>query len=232
MVGFVTPHPALLSRPRELVQLAGTWDFRTVPDGGCMAELKVDGWRAVRVHDRQGRPVLLTRNGIPIEGAGHIMHRLALIERAYGCPVMFDGEFQVGGTLSATKAWCESGWKAGHEAGQLYLFDAMPMEAWEQGGDDTPLYERKARLNEAITAADALPESWDWRPGSHGRDDPHCVQLLADEWVADAADVMDLARRVWARGGEGLMLKDAEAPYRRNRSPDWRKVKSPAYVAG
>ena len=227
----MTPHPALSRRPRELVQLAGTWDFRSVPEGGCIAEQKIDGWRAVCVYDRHGRPALLTRNGNIIEGAAHILHRLALIERAYGCPVVFDGEFQVGGTLSATKVWCESGWKSGREAGTLYLFDAMPMEAWEQGGDDAPLYQRKARLKMAMEAANSAPEAWDWRAGSHGRDDPHCVRLLPDEWVSNKDDALDFARRIWAGGGEGAILKDAEAPYRRNRTGDWRKVKSPAYVA-
>jgi len=224
-------HPALICRPRELVQLARDWDFSTIPDGGCMAEQKIDGWRASRIVDQQGRPVMMTRNGVPIEGAAHILHRLALIERAYGCPVMFDGEFQVDDCLSATKAWCERGWKAGGEAGVYHLFDAMPLDAWQRGGDETPLYERKARLRAAVATTEAMPEAWDWRAGSHGRDDPDCVRLLPDEWVADAGDALDFARRIWMKGGEGAILKDAEAPYRRNRSPDWRKVKSPAYVA-
>jgi ATP-dependent DNA ligase len=33
------------------------------------------------------------------------------------------------------------------------------------------------------------------------------------------------ARRAWAQGLEGLMLKDALAPYRRSRVQTWMKVK-------
>jgi ATP-dependent DNA ligase len=54
---------------------------------------------------------------------------------------------------------------------------------------------------------------------------------VADEWVNDASEALSLARRVWAANLEGLILKAAEAPYQRNRSNDWLKVKSPAYMA-
>lgn len=227
----MTPHPTLIRGPDEIVHLAGTWNFRTIAPGGCMAEQKVDGWRAACILDRSGRPVLMTRNGVPIEGAGHILHRLALIEKAYGCPLMFDGEFQVGGTLSATKAWCERGWKAGGEAGVYYLFDAVPLDEWASGGTDTPLYRRKDLLARAIEAVDADGVSWEWRERSYGRDDPHCVRLLPDEWVSDAPEAMAFANRMWAQGLEGAMLKDAEAGYKRKRTKAWLKVKSPAYVA-
>jgi len=51
------------------------------------------------------------------------------------------------------------------------------------------------------------------------------VQILADGWAADGRDVVDEAQRVWAAGGEGLMVKDAESPYWRTRSACWQKVK-------
>lgn len=215
----------------DLVQLAGVWDFATVPPGGCMAETKVDGWRAIW-RANSGRKALFTRGGHPIEGVDHILWRLSMIEQVAGRPMIFDGEFQVGGTLAATKQWCERGWKTGGEAGVLHLFDAMPLDDWRRGGSDAPLYQRKQVLADLIAAADAMPEAWDWRPGSHGRDDPHCVQLLSDEWVSDADDALALARRVWVAGGEGLVLKDAESPYQRKRSDAWRKVKHPRYVPG
>lgn len=69
--------------------------------------------------------------------------------------------------------------------------------------------------------------SWDWRPRSYGGDDPDAVQVLKDEWAFSESDVHDMVRRVWAEGGEGVMLKDPEAPYRRNRNATWQKVKLP-----
>lgn len=218
---------------RELCQLAGAWDFETVPAGGCMAEQKIDGWRALYIRDWQGHAGLFTRNGQPIEGAGHILHRLSLMEMCAGEPMMFDGEFQVGGALDATKAWCESGWRKGGEAGTLHLFDAMPLADWRRGGSALPLYRRKARLVEMMTAADEHPLSWEWRPRSRGKEpDGPAVTIIADQWVQDPGEALALARGVWAAGGEGIVLKDAETPYERKRVRHWLKVKHPYYVPG
>ena len=207
----------------QLCQLAGDWRG-TIPTGGVMVEQKIDGWRGLRFPGIDGKVRLWTRNGMPIEGVGHILYQLERMERAAGEPVMFDGEFQVDGTLAATKHWCESGWKLGGEAGIYHLFDAMPLSAWQAGGDPTPLYQRKAWLKSLVEAT-AEPD-WEWRPGSRGRDEgATSVVLIDDVWCETAADVADAARRIWAEGGEGVMVKDAEAPYQRGRNSAWLKVK-------
>jgi ATP-dependent DNA ligase len=214
----------MIARPASLCQLAGVY-AGTLPDGGLMQEEKIDGWRAVYLPDHTGRKRLFTRGGHPIEGVEHILHRLAQIERAAGEPIVVDGEFQVAGSLAATKAWCERGWKAGGEAGQLFAFDCLPLTEWRAGGTATPLYERKKRLVDLF--AESAGDSWEWRPGSYGRDDKAPpVVLVEDSWCFDAGDVIAEARRVWARQGEGLMLKDPMSPYRRNRCDAWMKVKA------
>lgn len=207
-----------------LCHLAATWRGE-LPDGGAMCEAKIDGWRALRFRGIDGITRLWSRNGQPLEGAEHIAYRLDLMEQAAGEPMMFDGEVQVGGTLAATKHWFESGHKLGGEAGVYHLFDGMPLAQWKAGGSDVPLYQRKARLKVLMGAAEA--DDWTWRPGSKGRDEntPIAVQMVADEWVASPADALDFAKRVWASGGEGGMLKDAFAPYRRTRSAAWQKIK-------
>lgn len=208
--------------PTQLCQLAG--DFRgEVPAGGMLWQEKKDGWRALYLRDWQGKPGLFTRNGHRIEGAPHILWHCQAIEAAAGQPLFLDGEFQVDGTLAATKAWCERGWKTGGEAGHLHLFDGFPLSDWKAGGCDMLQVERLNRLKGWIDAATA--DQWEWRPGSHGRDEGAIpVTLLADGWVFDAQDVLTEARRVWAAGGEGIVCKDAEAPYRRNRNAAWLKV--------
>ena len=212
-------------RPTSLVQLAGEWRG-AIPAGGVMVETKVDGWRAARFPGVDGRVRLWSRNGMPIE-AEHILHRLGLMERVAGEPLMFDGEFLVGDTLAATKAWAERGWRMGGEAGQFFAFDCLTLAEWRAGGSDVPLYQRKRQLLDLARAVEDDPAlSWEWRPGSRGRDDSvPPVVVLPDTWAFDPADVMAEARRVWAADGEGLMLKDAESPYRRNRSDAWMKVK-------
>lgn len=210
----------------HLCQLAIDWRGSML-ETGWLAEPKVDGWRASWFPGIDGESRLWTRNGLPIEGVPHIAYRLRLMEQAAGRPIMFDGEFQVSGTLAATKAWCERGWKQGGEAGRLYLFDAMPVEQWRAGGSDVPALLRKNWLMElwqAVEDDDAL--SWDWRPGSRGRDEGNSpVVVVPHVSLITQGEVVELAREVWADGGEGLMLKDPEAPYRRSRTKAWQKVK-------
>lgn len=190
-----------------------------------MGELKVDGWRAIRFPGRDGKNALWTRGGHCIEGTGHILHRLSLMEVAAGEPMVFDGEFQVGGTLHATKAWAEREWKMGGEAGQFFAFDCLPLADWQRGHCSAPLYKRKARLSELLKASYALPEDWEWREGVRGQEPEAPIAVIADQWLFDADDVWAEAKRVWAAGGEGLVLKDPEATYQRARSNAWMKVK-------
>ena len=209
----------------QLCQLATDWRG-IVLAVGTMWEEKFDGWRACRFPGVDGKVRLWTRNGHPIGGIEHILYRLALMERVAGEPMFFDGEFQVDGTLEATKAWCERGWKYGGEAGVFHAFDALTLGEWCAGGSDMPLIDRKARLRDLAHAVEADPAlSWEWRPGSRGRDESGAVRVVADGWAFDEAQVVEEAGRIWARGGEGLMLKDAESPYRRTRSHAWQKVK-------
>lgn len=212
----------------SLCQLAVDWPGN-IPPGGLTGEQKLDGWRALCFPGIDGVRRIWTRNGIPIEGTAHIMERLAAMERAAGTPMVFDGEFVVPdagqGTLHATKAWCERGWKLGGTAGAFHVFDCLTQAEWRAGGSDVPQYQRKARLAELFAATEEEDDGWTWPEGSRGAVSPTAVYVVPDIWCCDAADVLDEARRVWAAGGEGIMLKDPMAPYRRNRNGAWAKVK-------
>lgn len=213
-------------RPSELCQLASTWRGQ-VGDGGTWWEEKVDGWRALYY-----RGTLWTRNGHAIPGVGHILHTLAMIERATGVALFIDGEFQVDGALAATKAHCERGGRF-REAGTFHAFDLLDLSEWDRGGSDVPLVARKARLVELVARADAMPDDWDWREGTRGQEPTGpAVVVVPDGWAFDGAHVQQEAARVWSAGGEGLMLKDALAPYVRRRDAAWAKVKRADYVPG
>lgn len=204
----------------SLCQLAQDWRG-TLPAEGAGWEEKINGWRCMFFRDVRGQPRLWTREGMPLEGADHVLHRLCLFEEAAGMPLFIDNEIQVDGSLEATKAWFETGWRFGGEKGLCHAFDVLSLAEWRQGGSAMPQIERKAWLREL---AGRVGEPWDWRAGSHGRDDPGCVRVLEDGWVVDEAHALAEARRIWAAGGEGLMLKDPLAPYRRNRNGGWSRI--------
>jgi len=210
----------------QLCQLAGEWDG-FVPEGGTLAELKVDGWRCLYTTGIEGGPRLWSRSGVPLDGADHVLYHCDLIARAAGEPLFIDGEIQVDGTLAGTKAWFEGGWRRGGERGHFHAFDCLTLAEWQAGGSDTPLYARKARLQSLCRAVqDDGALSWEWRPGSRGDDAWRgAVTVLPDLWLESAADVQAEVRRTWGMGLEGLMLKDAMSPYRRRRSNAWRKAK-------
>lgn len=212
----------------DLCQLAGDWRGDH-PPAGAMLEQKVDGFRAVYLRGVEGLPRLFTRGGCTIEGTGHIRHRIALMEKAAGERLVLDGEFQVGGTLKATKAWCERDWKQGGEAGTLFAFDLLTQAEWAAGGSDRPLQERKARLVELWHAAEAMvQDEWDWREGSFGADaEIQPVRVLPHVHVFTRDEVIDLAQGVWSTGGEGCVLKDMAAGYERKRNSNWLKVGRP-----
>lgn len=198
-----------------------------LPEGGALWEPKIDGFRMMRFRGIDGHTRLWTRNGHPIEGAEHITHHLGLMEQKAGQPLFFDGEYQVDGTLDATKRWVESGWKLGGEAGHYHAFDVLTFDEWRAGGTDRPLIQRKAMLAELLKAvADDEGLSWEWRAGSRGRDEGRCpVTVMPDEWVFDAADAIMLTKLAWATGGEGGVVKRAEGGYQRSRSAEWARIK-------
>jgi ATP-dependent DNA ligase len=191
-----------------------------------MVERKWDGWRALRFRGLDGKPRLWSRNGQPLNGADQVVHQLGLMQRVAGVPLFLHGEIVVDATLYATKRWFESGRRRGGDKGRLHLFDVLTEEEWRAGDCNRPLHERKAWLQELAAAVRDDPAlSWDWRPGSRSGDDPTAVQVVEDEWAFTESDVHDMVQRVWAVGGEGLMLNDPERPCRRKRGPAWVKVK-------
>lgn len=221
------PRTFTKARPTELCMLAGRWAGVMPDPAGAKVERKHDGFRCLFFRGLDGAPDLWTRNGMPMPGTGHILARLLEIEEAMGGQWMIDGEFVVDGTLAATKAHYDSRWRLG-DAGTFFAFDAIPFEAWRAGRCDTPLHERKASLASAIAATAPDASAWEWREVSRGAGhgvDP--VELVADTWAFDAADVEAEAQRGWAAGHEGVMVKDPTEPYVRGRSDGWLKFKRP-----
>lgn len=198
------PHPALLrgnDAGPELCQLVGDWSGRVA--GAQIVEPKVDGIRMLWIGGE-----LVTREGTPIYGAEHIAARLRQLERAAGESMFFDGEWQVGGSFAATLRHFQARGGSG-DAGTLHLFDAMPMRVWRGEEPGEPLWARKAALDRLFdgNAGDVRPMPWAYLPAPH------------------SMEIEGMARDVIAAGGEGIVVKAADAPYRRKRGLAWQRIK-------
>lgn len=200
----------------QFFQLLTDWDGRTVPED-AIGEEKIDGWRCGWWRGIEARPGLWTRGGMAINGTSHIGADLKRMEALAGEPWMFDGEFQVDGTLTATKRWCERGWRTGGTAGKLYLFDGMPEREWRAGGCAMPLIDRKKRLAELISAI--TPPSGEFVTPHQGN-----IELIPHRLIMSCADVYRRADEIWDRDGEGIVIKDANCPYIRGRSKAWSRL--------
>ena len=210
----------------ELCQLVGTYRGEFPADGQQVVQQKIDGFRCLYFAGIDGVKRLWSRNGIPLNGLAHILARCRAMEEAAGCDLFLDGEFQVSGTLLATKAWCERAWKLGGCNGTFFAFDCLSFADWQRGGTDQPWLERQERLHELVAATEDIPREPSWASGASGEPVPErYVQALSGELILSHAGVVRAAEEVWAAGGEGLVLKRIDSPYRRNRTSDWLKVK-------
>jgi ATP-dependent DNA ligase len=200
--------PRFIPRPSELCALATDWKPGPVPSG-WVAQEKIDGIRALWIDGQ-----LLTREGVPIECAAHVVPDLQRLERRFGQRMFFDGEYREDGGFHETLAVFNSrGQRAG--AGTFFLFDAVPLEDWRADTSEKPLTARQSEIGWALG---------DWAP--------KWVRRLPARAVASSLMVDVLAKATWAAGLEGLVLKDSRAPYRRQRSASWLKVKQTLTLAG
>jgi hypothetical protein len=194
--------------PSELCQLALTaWELgRQAITPDWVAEEKHDGIRLLWIGGQ-----MVTREGEPFEAAEHLRPTFERLERRAGKRMFFDCEFVAPGGFLATLRAFRRG--SDNREGRAMLFDGFPLDQWRQGMGVMSLGVRR-RILEAIYD--------DWKPEG--------VPLVEQTalWHPAAPPgryAEELARLVWERDGEGLMLKDTRAPYVRGRTASWLKVK-------
>lgn len=165
----------------------------------AVAQLKVDGVRALYIDTS-----IVTREALPLDCALHCLPSLHELERLYGCKMVFDGEYLEPGGFQATIA----AMRAGEGVGSIWLFDAVPYDEWARNRFTQPLEERVRRLCQLEV-----------RLGSP------FIRSLGLTSVPAAADAQSYAETVWARGDEGIVVKNARDTYHRGKSKIWLKLK-------
>jgi bifunctional non-homologous end joining protein LigD len=191
--GFIAPMLATLTQDR-------------FTDPGWIFERKLDGVRAIAVHDGRGA-ALWSRNEKRMDATypeivDAVVARTPVATVLDGEIVAFDGPQTSFARLQGRIGLHDP--DAARATGIpvfLYLFDVLVLV----GRDVTalPLRERKRLLRDAVDFGDAL------RMSTHRNTEGEAY-----------------LREACARGWEGLVAKRADAPYRPgHRSPDWLKLK-------
>lgn len=181
----------------ELCQLAGVWREERHPRN-AIAQLKADGIRCLYVGG-----LLVTREGQPFRAASHAMRGLRELEAAFGRPMFFDAEYTNEDGLEAAIA----DFRRGHGSGTVWVFDAVPLDQWQANRCTIPLRRRLEMLER--NGANCFGPAVGMLKG---------MRLDLDGTIAKAHEL-------WALDFEGLVVKNADGLYDRQRSDDWQKLK-------
>lgn len=164
-------------------------------------EVKVDGICSLLIDNR-----IVTLEGQPFDAALHCLPGLQELEERMGQgPLFIHGEYVEDGGFDATL----SAFKKGRGTGTIWVHDAIPLDQWRTNSADEAYYPRKARLVNAVQEVDC----------------PFVGGLAGFKLDPDGSDLFDKFGEVRRHNYEGLVIKDMDAPYRRERCRDWLRLK-------
>jgi DNA ligase-1 len=181
-------------------------------------ECKLDGVRVLASVNMNGSVVLYSRNGkvfnnfVDIENA--IIEKFDSIREIIGkYNMVLDGEI-VGESFQSLMKQAHRKSDANTTGMTYHIFDFIPLDRFEHGVWNVPLYERIQKL-------DKLTDQFQ---------DTDCLRIMPGlEVDLDSSEGHDIMRRFAEHavqtGFEGIMIKDAEAHYKCNRNSGWMKWK-------
>ncbi len=201
------PTPAKRPAP-ELMMLPVNFRDDLMPER-AIVQIKWDG-----IHSgfRPDRPLAFTREGNPMECTSHLRSGLASVcatlRGLFGTEHLLFGEYEHADGFDATLA----DFKRGKGTGIIQLFDAVPVDVWEGRAPSPSLSVRLHRLQRAHAA------------GTHPASGVGlCKSTL---FTGEAREnIVAMMPELWAQGLEGIVVKDADSPYVRDRSPHWLRIK-------
>ena len=182
--------------------------------GTKLLEVKLDGVRVVTIVYPSGRVDQFSRNGKELANFPTIREQLSVVAGSFTEPMVLDGEVMSTSFQDLMKQVHRKSDVQTTDA-LLYLFDAVPLSAFETGRCNIVQKARSLWLR-------------DWYEGN--------MTKLPNLRVLDQAEV-DLDTEEGQRlfkmynksaienGYEGLMLKDPTAPYECKRAKSWLKMK-------
>ena len=182
--------------------------FRSYPDRFIL-QPKFDGMRLLA---STTTGILYSRKGKVVEGFNDIEEEIRKLPSGY----LMDGEILAGvkgeKVQSFNNLMSQAFRKSTGKQGILFAFDLIPESSIGLGG--SPFYERTRLLGEVLS---------DYRLNT-----VHAVVSSPEMNSRDAIiqDQVDMYYNNWlGEGFEGLIVKDVNAPYERERSYAWQKIK-------
>lgn len=200
----LAPHPALARRPAdsgELCQLVTDWKGGLASDG-AIVEPKMDGIRACWIDGE-----LVSREGSPIRGTAHIAEIIRAIEHEAAVPLFLDGEFLVDASFDATLSHFASAGAAG-DVGTMWIWEALPMRVWTGEDPCEALEVRRGKLDRLVKPFEC-----------------DALRVMPWAYMTDVAEIEAHAADFIAQGGEGIVVKQGLATYRRARCGTWQRIK-------
>jgi bifunctional non-homologous end joining protein LigD len=182
-------------------QLAELYD--APPQGaGWFHEIKFDGYRVVAVKDG-GKVTFFSRSGL--DWTAKFKALTPTIAALPATSAVIDGEVAVVGANNKTDfSALQAALSEGKDGFTYYVFDLLHLDG--RSLTDLPLRERKARLK-ILTSGAGKASRLVYSDHVEGQ---------GEAFFAKAAEL----------GLEGIISKDAAAPYRSERSSSWRKIKA------
>lgn len=190
-------------------------NHETKVSGRKRIEIKLDGVRVITVVYPNGRVDQFSRNGKELLNFEHIKEQLKLNAATFTEPMVLDGEVMSSSFQDLMKQVHRKDNVRANDA-VLWLFDALPLSAFEQGICHIRQRDRSDWLNQWYNTK--------------------LIKSMANVRCLDHS-VVDLdteeGQRLFAmynksaieNGYEGIMIKDLDAPYECKRSVSWLKLK-------
>jgi DNA ligase-1 len=189
-------------------------NHETKVSGKKLIEVKLDGVRVITIVYPDGRVDMFSRNGKELVNFPHIAEQFKKTVSGITEPTVFDGEVMSSSFQDLMKQVHRKSDVKANDA-TLHLFDYLPLENFEQGKWFVSQIARSAKL----VAYKAL---WAEETPNIEIVGQEQVDLDSDEGMKRFVEINQLA----IKGGyEGIMIKDADAPYECKRSVAWLKLK-------
>jgi len=218
-----------------------------IPKTGCMLGTLFDDvpahkiqWPCIVTEKLDGiRRILVKEDGVCrfYSRSGHEDTGLVEIAKEADClpdNFVYDGELLAAGTFKdciaqrqATNSIANS---KGHKTGLLFnVFDMVPIEDFYAGACKITALNRKIRLGATLMdeSIQVLEENWAALIQAYGvHKELRFIKPVEILGLVKSLDMITpIVEKIWARGGEGVMLNTANGPYEIKRSKCLLKVK-------